>query len=303
MKKIRNTHANATKYAVSNGFGQITQTEMSIVSFNFLGLQLNRPHLLGISDDNKEDREAYVHFWAVVIHMLGIEDEFNICLYPLEVVENICEIIMRYLFVPFLQLETKTFEKMLNALMNGVGYYLPYSSYSSTLFLVRRLVGIPGYHYVEDSPKKVFPKHYFSQEEYDFVKITLKGNAEFSYLSGLIITPQIYLFDFQTTKQNKGETLELFKNQFNIDPLLKMLDIENSNELFVTELNEANFKDFLTLDNILKLNVKEQDLIIKSIKLTNWMSYRISKFFFKIFAEFFIAYMTKNYYKKVKNVQ
>jgi hypothetical protein len=60
---------------------------MVITQFGFMGFALSRPHLLGIKTDINEDRDGFVHFWAVIGSMLGIKDEFNMCLHSLEIVE------------------------------------------------------------------------------------------------------------------------------------------------------------------------------------------------------------------------
>jgi hypothetical protein len=69
-----------------NGYGRILQGAMMGTQFGFMGYALVRPHLLGIKHDNDEDREGFVHLWATVGFMLGIKDEFNMCLHSLEVV-------------------------------------------------------------------------------------------------------------------------------------------------------------------------------------------------------------------------
>lgn len=81
-------HTMASKLAKHNNLNVITQMAMSMTQFGFMGFALVRPHLLAIKHDNDDDREAFVHFWAVIGHMLGIKDEFNMCLHPLEVVET-----------------------------------------------------------------------------------------------------------------------------------------------------------------------------------------------------------------------
>lgn len=81
-------HLNASRAAENNGMGNISQTAMAMTKFGFMGYALVRPHLLGIKHDNDEDREAFIFLWAVLGHMLGIKDEFNMCLHPLEVVET-----------------------------------------------------------------------------------------------------------------------------------------------------------------------------------------------------------------------
>ena len=75
----------------------ISQAALSMTLFGFMGYALIKPHLLGIKHDNNEDREAFVHFWAVIASMLGVKDDFNMCLNPLEVVESsVISILIRF---------------------------------------------------------------------------------------------------------------------------------------------------------------------------------------------------------------
>lgn len=52
-----------------------------------MGLVVAKPHYLGVSCDNRADREGFIHFWAVISSMMGIKDEFNMNLFSLDVVE------------------------------------------------------------------------------------------------------------------------------------------------------------------------------------------------------------------------
>lgn len=79
-------HSNAAKNAQKHEIGTISPFDMTITMFGFIGYVLTRPYILGIWHDNDDDRDGFVHFWAVINHMLGIPDEFNICLHSLEVV-------------------------------------------------------------------------------------------------------------------------------------------------------------------------------------------------------------------------
>lgn len=81
-------HLQASRAAENNKMVLISQTAMAMTKFGFMGYALVRPHLLGIKHDNIEDREAFVFIWAVIGYMLGIKDEFNMCLHPLKVVET-----------------------------------------------------------------------------------------------------------------------------------------------------------------------------------------------------------------------
>ena len=81
-------HLHASRSALKNGTGMIPQTAMAMTNFGFMGYAIVRPHMLGIKHNNDEDREGFVHLWAVIGSLLGIKDEFNMCLLPLEVVET-----------------------------------------------------------------------------------------------------------------------------------------------------------------------------------------------------------------------
>ena len=81
-------HLIASRASERNGREKIPQSALSMTQFGFMGFALIKPHVLGILHDKKEDREAFVHFWAVIASMLGVKDEFNMCLNSLEVVES-----------------------------------------------------------------------------------------------------------------------------------------------------------------------------------------------------------------------
>lgn len=80
-------HLFASKAAAAKGYGNIPQTSMSVTVFGFLGYAIIRPHLLGIWNKSEEEREGFVHVWAVIGSMLGVKDEFNMCLHRMSVVE------------------------------------------------------------------------------------------------------------------------------------------------------------------------------------------------------------------------
>jgi ER-bound oxygenase mpaB/B'/Rubber oxygenase, catalytic domain len=82
-------HLLALRAAAQNGHSTIALSPiaMTITVFGFMGYALVRPHLLDIKHASRENREGFIHLWAVIGYMLGIKDEFNMCLYPVEVVE------------------------------------------------------------------------------------------------------------------------------------------------------------------------------------------------------------------------
>uniref|UniRef100_A0A182MVA1 ER-bound oxygenase mpaB/mpaB'/Rubber oxygenase catalytic domain-containing protein n=1 Tax=Anopheles culicifacies TaxID=139723 RepID=A0A182MVA1_9DIPT len=167
LSQVRRMHLSASNSAKKRSLGFINQSEMALTTFGFMGFPVLRPHLLGIRHDNREDREAFVHFWAVIGFMLGVQDEFNMCLFPLEVVEMICHTVIRYVFVPSLQLESPLLRHMLGAVVDAFTSYVPLVSYESVLFMTRRLIGIPGYQYMVDMEKEYICRPIVSKSDLD----------------------------------------------------------------------------------------------------------------------------------------
>lgn len=97
--------------------------------------------------------------------MLGVEDEFNMCLFDIETVETICMIMLRYIFIPTIQLETPKSKKMTKALIKGLSSFMPHMSYNIQMFLVKRIVGVPGYQFRVDLAKEKICRQIFSVEE------------------------------------------------------------------------------------------------------------------------------------------
>lgn len=103
-------------------------------------------------------------------HMLGVEDQFNMCLFTIETVEHICMIMLRYIFLPLIQLETPKFKEMMNALLKGLSPFLPHMTYDFQMFNVKRVIGVPGYQYNVDLSKEKISRQLFSMNEMNEVK-------------------------------------------------------------------------------------------------------------------------------------
>jgi hypothetical protein len=228
--------------------------------------------------------------------MLGIEDDYNICLHPLEVVQAICEICMRYVFTPLLQLESSRMDKMYNAIMDGIGYYIPHSSYGSVLFFVRRLVGIPGYHYITDTPNFNFAKHYFSDEEFEFFSKNFKKHPHFAHFSGLVGAKKTYLINVVNTSLKKTyikpkSNIDNPSDIFDMEALLEILELNSAKDISFIEVNSDNYKEICEQSKFYRLQERDQVLVIKSLDLNETMSSTLSKFLLKIVANVFFTYM------------
>lgn len=145
LQQIRKHHWIASNHGEAQKIGFISQTEVSMTTFGFAGLALIRPYLFGISTASLRERKAFLHFWAVLNYLIGVQDRFNICLLPIRAAEIEFDIIMRNVLSPHIQLETLAFKHMVNAMLDGMSPYVPYTDYDSQMFLLKRALGVPGF--------------------------------------------------------------------------------------------------------------------------------------------------------------
>lgn len=60
--------------ALNAGCGPISQRDMAITQFGFMGFPLLARKKLGLHGSD-EDLEGFIHFWRVIGHLLGISDQ------------------------------------------------------------------------------------------------------------------------------------------------------------------------------------------------------------------------------------
>ncbi|UXI21205.1 RNA polymerase II transcription factor complex subunit [Sarcoptes scabiei] len=77
----------------------ISLKDMALTQFAFIGFIILCPEQLGFST-KKKDLEAVAHFWAVCGSMLGIPDEYNLCLGEYDRVNRRCRKILDEDFRP-----------------------------------------------------------------------------------------------------------------------------------------------------------------------------------------------------------
>lgn len=163
---VRKRHFQAGQSACAKGLGSVTQKDLALTQFGFMGFILIRPKHLGIQCDNKEDREAFVHVWRTVGYMMGLEDRsvfvylpylnmlslklmyfrrFNICRQSLEETEDLCEALLTKIFGPLLSTPNQDFENMAKALLEGMWTFNPFIHYNTFMYFTRRLCGVPEY--------------------------------------------------------------------------------------------------------------------------------------------------------------
>lgn len=158
-------HMLRSSISARNETGMITQLAVVLATFGFVGFVLNRPHLFAIRSDEEKKREGYLHFWAVMSYMMGVQDEFNVCLLPLKAAQIEYDIIMRNMGYPYIQAETRLFRKVVGGLVNDLNPYNPLMEYDSQVFIIRRACGVPGYqHWVDKDSEKPY-RNIFTKDD------------------------------------------------------------------------------------------------------------------------------------------
>lgn len=317
-------HALASKASANKGIGHISQNEMCATVFGFMGYALIRPEMLGIYNSAEEDREGFVHFWAVIGHMLGIEDKYNICLFPMDVVEAICRIYLRHFFMLWLQLETPLFKKMVKAVIDGLGRdLLPLASCESSLFLAKRIAGIPGYQYGVDLKKEIEFKNYFDEHDLTMMKDSFKNRTGYDYLNEVSFINNFYLIDIkkldecqemseENSIENQLDNMDDNRNIFgvfkkldsdsnnnseiiqNFKGLVDLFELKHHSELLLTEMSVEDFPKYLNDNKFKNLSWKDQMLVRHNI----FMNDKMKNKFIKNTAE----YLLSSVIKKIVNV-
>uniref|UniRef100_U5EP54 ER-bound oxygenase mpaB/mpaB'/Rubber oxygenase catalytic domain-containing protein n=1 Tax=Corethrella appendiculata TaxID=1370023 RepID=U5EP54_9DIPT len=171
LEKVRIMHNHASKMGQKLQLGfVVSQKSVAFTAFGFFGLVLLKSRLLGINNACEEDFEALIHFWAVISNLLGVEDEFNIYLNSSSVVRLVFSIYLRYIVMPMIQLENPDIKLMAKSFVDGFKEYVP-TSYERKLFLLRRLIGIPGYQYnIDLNEERLMCRNIFTNNELATVK-------------------------------------------------------------------------------------------------------------------------------------
>ncbi|KAF4520460.1 hypothetical protein B566_EDAN004711, partial [Ephemera danica] len=76
LSNVRSKHAAAARRSGRAGLGGMSQRDMLLTQFGFMGFALLSPGRLGTASASSEDIEGFLHFWRTIGHFLGIEDRF-----------------------------------------------------------------------------------------------------------------------------------------------------------------------------------------------------------------------------------
>ncbi|CAG9808283.1 unnamed protein product [Chironomus riparius] len=148
LETVRKMHLYASCSASSAKVGIISQIDLSITQFSFMGFAVLFRKELGIQCDNNE-MEDFCHFWRVIGHLHGIKDEFNVCCSTLEETEEKLQIIQKEFLLPQLTNPSEAFKEYSKFIISGAQCFDILDYYEPIVFMMKRLIGVTGYHYFE----------------------------------------------------------------------------------------------------------------------------------------------------------
>lgn len=149
LDSVRRRHVRASLSAKAKFNGLVSQRDLALTQLGFIGFTILKPNHFGIRAVNKEDWEAYNHFWRTIGFMIGIEDRYNICRKNVEETREVCRILMARVFTPCLENVPEYFEHMVKVLIEGMWSVNPTLDVKAMLYMSKHLADVPGYMYTE----------------------------------------------------------------------------------------------------------------------------------------------------------
>jgi hypothetical protein len=144
---VRKIHVHINSRALQTGSGFITQTDMALTQFLYIGFQASGSYFGMVGSD--EDFENYNTYVRLIGHMLGIKDEFNCCGATYAETLRRIEAIKEDFFKPNLINPTTEYLEYAKTAVEGMWYLDPLLNFDSTMWQVKRALKIPGYYYFD----------------------------------------------------------------------------------------------------------------------------------------------------------
>lgn len=153
IESVRKMHLISNRSAHSAKVGIISQKDLAITLFGFMGFTIVTKEKVGLHA-TEQDIDDYCHFFRVLGYLTGIKDEYNVCCDTMEETYERLEVIKSEFLRPALESPPKEFPEMTRFVANGMWCFNPRDTYDVMIFTMKRLVGVPNYWYTEDEIPK-----------------------------------------------------------------------------------------------------------------------------------------------------
>lgn len=146
---VRSRHLKASMAAKVKGLGVVSQRDVALTQFGFIGFSILKPDKFGVRQLRDGDWDAYVYAWRVIGHMIGLEDRYNICRASAEETREVCQALLERVYTPCLENVPEYFEHAARVMLDGMWSVNPTVDTDAMLFWTRHLADVPGYVYTE----------------------------------------------------------------------------------------------------------------------------------------------------------
>lgn len=240
-----------------------------------------------------------MHFWAVMAHTLGVHEVHNMCLLPLPVVELVCKLLLRDLFVPLVQLESPLFKSMASAMIVGMQSLMPLMTYDVQMFCVRRLCGVPGYQYCVDGGQETLCPVMFTEAEACQMRLEFSQNAcggTWTVGAGVELIAAQHAGDSATVGKdahlhNDNTALERATLEQLHRPLMSAYRAQCERLTDRMAYPESGLSD----EKFYQLSAQDQAKIRWQIRILSWYEYRVVRFGIEALMDIFLYCMSKLY--------
>lgn len=194
---VRKMHVRSSRSAKAANAGIISQKDVSITLFGFMGFTVLTKEKTGLHA-TREELEDYVHFFRVIGHLTGIKDEYSVCCETLEETLERLEVVRTEFLKPALENPPSEFQDMTKYVATGMWCFNPRDSHDVIQFTIRRLCGVPNYCYTEDEIPKGYDRSQMELYKLGYYARFMNWFTSFSHEYLLQFTIFRVMFNIQT---------------------------------------------------------------------------------------------------------
>ncbi|XP_055319056.1 uncharacterized protein LOC129576927 isoform X2 [Sitodiplosis mosellana] len=152
LEAVRKGHIVSSKHTEKKEAGFISQRDMALTQFGFMGYIVLKPDKLGVQVSNK-DLEAFIHFWRVIGHLIGIQDKYNLCTGSYRTTKIRLEHVLDEIYRPLLEETGNDFIVMAKALIEGLWCFNPLLDCYAIVYFTKWMSDCKNYVYHESDPR------------------------------------------------------------------------------------------------------------------------------------------------------
>lgn len=194
----------------------------------------------------------------------------------MKIFSSICRILIRYAFIPFLQFETPTFEKLGTAFVEGMSAFIPFMTFQSRLFLVRRIAGVPGFQYNVDMSKEILQRQIFTKDELQMIVEGFQMVPGHEYRRHLVFDEKIRLLNIRRMKKNP-QTFRV-ASDFDQNPSKSTNGIDAFSNDDVSNIDyKKHLMEFLGLQHPKELQIIDVDEQCIAMYQNDWKFHELGK--------------------------